>query len=292
MLAENGASALDAAAIERACDRSSAPSALRFSVEAFGHLESTNIVVKERARSGAGSGIACTALTQGGGYGRQGRTWASPLGGAYVSVFLKPAVDPRTLPELSLVASLAVRRAILAMGCADIRVKWPNDLMLSGGKVCGISLEALAGGACVGIGVNVFRPRARQDVGGKNVPVYVVESLDDVPAAASVGEGGLDDAQARVLEGLIARILVELGSCVQEWEARGLVVLLDEYREAMAWRGLFVEACDISGNLRAAGKVEGVDEQGRLLLRTEDGMVALTSGEVHLSAPTSGSQGD
>ena len=125
-----------------------------FRLQCLGEVPSTNDVVKEALEQGEGEGLAVTAERQSGGYGRQGRAWASPEGGMYLSVLLRPQVPPAQLPTLSLVAAVAVRRALASLLAGDvvtgICVKWPNDVVyiaegerLSSGflKMVGISLE-------------------------------------------------------------------------------------------------------------------------------------------------------
>ena len=126
-------------------------------LHAYACVRSTNELVKEALRQGVPEGYCATALEQEGGYGRQGRVWASPLGGVYTSFALRPSVPPQMLPTLSLVASLAVADALerVRSSCNPL-IKWPNDVLCPEGKLAGISLEALAGGVCVGVGVNVY----------------------------------------------------------------------------------------------------------------------------------------
>ena len=81
-------------------------------LHAYACVRSTNELVKEALRRGVPEGYCATALEQEGGYGRQGRVWASPLGGVYTSFALRPNVLPQMLPTLSLVASLAVADAL------------------------------------------------------------------------------------------------------------------------------------------------------------------------------------
>lgn len=280
---------LDARSIERAflLHRDPSCSGLPgFEVLALADTTSTNDVVKKRAREGCPPRFVCTALRQGAGYGRQGRSWSSPVGGAYFSVFLKPEVNVRDLPSLSLVSSMAVRSALLRLGCRGLEIKWPNDVLCGGAKISGISLEALAGGVCVGIGVNLFHPAEERPVGGKNVPAYAVDACGDGRAERSVASTGLSARQAFLMEELVGTELAELESYCRKWEDGGFAALLDEYSSAMAWKGAYVEAADVAGRLLAAGTIEGADDRGRLLLREDDGtLFPATSGEVHLSAP-------
>ena len=86
-----------------------------FRLREFDEVTSTNEVVKHALEEGEPEGLAVRARCQSGGYGRQGRTWASPEGGLYLSLLLRPHVPPAQLPTLSLVAGLAVREAAVAL---------------------------------------------------------------------------------------------------------------------------------------------------------------------------------
>jgi|Deesub1362A_J573_1020465.scaffolds.fasta_scaffold01710_7 BirA family biotin operon repressor/biotin-[acetyl-CoA-carboxylase] ligase len=131
----------------------------RISFKNLGHLvdevkyytltDSTN----ERARSIAKPGILFFAEQQSSGRGRMGRKWYSEKGGLYFSLTLQPKISIEDLPKLTLVTGLAVAKAI------DGKLKWPNDVLLDGKKVCGILCE-LVGEierpvVIVGIGINV-----------------------------------------------------------------------------------------------------------------------------------------
>lgn len=107
--------------------------ALQFRVESLEAVGSTNDEVKRALEAGEPEGLAVRARRQTGGYGRQGRAWASPEGGMYLSLLLRPDVLPAQLPTLSLVTGLAVRRALASLVTLDearrIKVKWPNDVI-------------------------------------------------------------------------------------------------------------------------------------------------------------------
>lgn len=251
-----------------------------FSVQCLDATPSTNTVVKDALRAGAAEGLVCAALEQRDGHGRQGRAWASPVGGAYFSLLLRPRVAPNELPTLSLAASLAVRAALLRLGCPhDVRIKWPNDVVCAAGKLCGISLEAVAGGVCVGIGVNALRPAGGvAPVGGKNTPAF---AFPDEPA---VGFGGVTARQAHLLEDVVACTLASFAPAYARWQAEGFPAFRDEYNALLSLRGATVEATSITGDVLAGGVVERVDDAGRLLLRQADGaLFAASSGEIHLS---------
>lgn len=149
-------------------------------IKSYGCVESTNLFIKDALAQGAEEGLCVVALQQSGGYGRQGHAWKSPLGGLYTSFALYPlrrGVTLDKLPLLSLVMSVALRRA-LRYFCDDsqLAIKWPNDVLFKGGKIAGISLEAVSGGVCVGIGINVFSfEDCAADALGKYRPSYVWE---------------------------------------------------------------------------------------------------------------------
>ena len=107
---------------------------LAFRLRVLDEVTSTNDEVKRALEAGEPEGLALRARRQTGGYGRQGRAWASPEGGLYLSLLLRPSVDAALLPTLSLVTALAVRRAVAGLLPAEaaesVQVKWPNDLVV------------------------------------------------------------------------------------------------------------------------------------------------------------------
>ena len=254
---------------------------LAFRLRVLDEVTSTNDEVKRALEAGEPEGLAVSARRQTGGYGRQGRTWASPEGGLYLSLLLRPSVDAALLPTLSLVTALAVRRAVAGLLPAEaaesVQVQWPNDLVVPAAgrlpdpafrKLCGISLEAHAGGVCVGIGVNVEPPDAADAaaVGGKNVPVYLPE----------LGfEGNVDDVAAAVLRAF--------APLYRAWLAEGFAPLAGEYAAHASLTGRSVRMVNRAGEPVAEGTVASVDAFGRLVLRASDGScVPVASGEAHL----------
>lgn len=116
---------------------------------------STNDRAGELARAGAGHGSAVAAGRQTAGRGRKGAAWHCPAGeGLAFSVVLRPRLPLALWPRLSLVAGLVVAIELERLGLAA-RVKWPNDVLVGARKVCGVLVEAGAGFAVVGVGLNV-----------------------------------------------------------------------------------------------------------------------------------------
>jgi BirA family transcriptional regulator, biotin operon repressor / biotin---[acetyl-CoA-carboxylase] ligase len=126
-------------------------------------VASTNDEAKRRAEEGAQGGLVITAREQVRGRGRYGRSWASPPGNLYASVLLRPDCPMGRSAQLSLVAGLALADALKRLGPSglQVRLKWPNDVLIGGAKVAGLLLEGAArpdgsaGWVIVGSGVNV-----------------------------------------------------------------------------------------------------------------------------------------
>ncbi len=252
-------------------------------------VESTNLCVKSAIDAGQAEGLVVRAASQTAGYGRQGRTWASPQGGLYLSVLLRPTVRLAVLPSLSLVAAVAIcralRRLLPAEAVADVRIKWPNDIIMAPAppfpsaptaltppvfspqrikKLCGISLEAYRGAVCLGVGLNVARPDEAAAVEGKNTPVY----LSDLGFLGSV------DDVAEV-------VLAEFSRAYGEWQEHDLAPFVREFEELLAYRGEVVEVRDIAGKVHACGVLRGIDDGGGLLVEQDGTQSCISSGELH-----------
>ncbi|MFM7303991.1 MAG: biotin--[acetyl-CoA-carboxylase] ligase, partial [Alphaproteobacteria bacterium] len=138
-------------------------SKLAFRLECHAALGSTSTTLKERAEAGEAEGLAIQALRQSAGRGRQGRGWESPSGNLYLSVLLRPNVPLREAPQWSFVAAVALAETLLPLlpEAAQPSLKWPNDVLLRGGKLAGILVETGITAdhgldwICIGIGVNI-----------------------------------------------------------------------------------------------------------------------------------------
>jgi BirA family biotin operon repressor/biotin-[acetyl-CoA-carboxylase] ligase len=211
---------------------------------------STNDHAKALAAAGAPHGTLVTAGEQHAGRGRQGRTWTAPAGRALLlSLVLRewPAVLP-----------LAAAVAVADVAGPEAAIKWPNDVLLAGGKVAGILVEGRPqeGWAVLGIGLNVA-------VRGADLPAELRGR------AATLG------LEPAAIEPLLAALLRALGARLAQEPA----ALLAAFRERDALRGRAVRW------QRGAGVAAGVDEAGRLLVDLPDGTrAALDAGEVHLAA--------
>jgi BirA family biotin operon repressor/biotin-[acetyl-CoA-carboxylase] ligase len=133
---------------------------LSFHILRYDSLASTNTEAARQAVAGAPEGLCVVAREQTAGRGRQERRWASPRdAGLYFSLVLRPRFEPARWPLITLAAALAVRDALAEACRVEADIKWPNDLLARGRKLCGILAETSetgAGRACVlGVGVNL-----------------------------------------------------------------------------------------------------------------------------------------
>jgi len=227
-------------------------------------LASTSDRVKALARAGAPEWTAVLADQQSGGRGREGRHWASPPGGLYLSVLFRPRFAAVGL--LPLAAGVAVAEAAREFG-VRAELKWPNDTLVAGRKLAGVLAEAASGAAGVewvslGIGVNV---RSAQD----GLPVELRGQV------ASLHEGGRAPEVSAVAAAVLAHLRVwydAVGSApravVSAWRSR-----------AVSWWGEPVEIRTGGGTLRV--RLRGVDADGALVVEMPGGQARrVLSGEV------------
>jgi BirA family biotin operon repressor/biotin-[acetyl-CoA-carboxylase] ligase len=226
----------------------------------FAAVGSTNDEARRLAGDGAPHGTTVTATSQTAGRGRQGRAWVAPAGQALtVSIVLRGLRHPALLP-------LAVAVAVAETVGDDARIKWPNDVVFSGDdgtlrKVAGILCEGrpAEGWAVAGIGLNVALDLA-------DVP-------DEIAArAATMGRAPdeLEPVLGELLERLTAALDRDPAELLRAWSARDVLA-----GAHIAWERP-------GGGEPGAGVADGVDAQGRLLVRTDARVEALDAGEVHL----------
>lgn len=232
-------------------------------LEGGGETGSTNDDARALAREGAAEGTVVLASRQTLGRGRLGRTWESPEGGAYFSAVLRPQVAPSRVASLALAVALGVSRGLDSLGVAS-EVKWPNDVLAAGGKMAGVLLEMTAEAdrvdwVVVGVGVNVRAPEMRV------LGAAYIDDIYDVPVPRAV---------AAILDGV--------ASAYADWRDGGFDALREEYAEKAMLTGKSVAVRDAGGALRAEGVVAGIDDTGRLLVVSAEGIFPVEAGEVTL----------
>lgn len=259
----------------------------------FYHLQlvkstpSTNLLIKEAIAAKKPEGTAVMALQQTAGYGRQRRQWASPVGGLYLSLLLRPSEVEKTRNDtatLSLVLSLVVKETLEKLGAKiPLSVKWPNDVLCDQGKLSGIYLEAIDGALCVGLGINLFVSNKKMPLEGKYAQAYasVITNEDDV--CHEVPSEGMNEEQLAFFETVAANLLSEVVFAYSQWLVLGFEPFQENYRAANSLQGKTIQLVSQANGILYEGTVQDVDAQGCLCLRTEDGKVVHAhSGEVHL----------
>lgn len=258
---------LDAMLIEQALSETSR--ALLAELEIHQSITSTNSHLMARAQDHAASGTVCLAEYQAAGRGRRGREWISPLGGNIsMSILWRFQQGPAVLSGLSLAAGVAAIRALQSLDIKGLGLKWPNDIYWQGKKLGGILVEVAgeASGPCsvvLGIGLNV----------------YLSEREVQNITQAWVDLQGILNGAAPPRNRLAAALLDELLPVLAGYEKRGLQHYLQEWRsyDCMSGRSVTLHL----GQNSITGVVYGIDADGMLLLKHEDGSIQVfTSGEV------------
>jgi BirA family transcriptional regulator, biotin operon repressor / biotin---[acetyl-CoA-carboxylase] ligase len=236
----------------------------------LGETSSTSDLAKAAAKQGAPHGSTWLAESQLEGRGRQGRTWLAVDGESLLfSVLLRVRCPLHRLPQLALAAGLAVRDAV----GAPALLKWPNDVVVREGetlkKIAGVLVETTTSGrtvdsVIVGIGINVHARAFPEEIADRASSVAL--ALGDRPEPPDRAE-------------LLADVLARLDRDAHLVAARGLGLLHARLVEADALAGARVKS--ESGE----GLAAGVDTEGRLLVRADDGtLLRWSAGEVHLVA--------
>jgi BirA family transcriptional regulator, biotin operon repressor / biotin---[acetyl-CoA-carboxylase] ligase len=225
---------------------------------ALASVGSTNDEAARLADAGAPEGTVVWSRKQTGGRGRRGRHWASPVGNLYSSTILRPDCAAPRAAELGFVAALAV--ADIVPADRQVRLKWPNDVLVDGGKIAGILLESAVGRAgqvdhvVAGIGLNVgFAPQ-----------------LPEMRYPGSALGGSVEAA----LEGLTAALAARLA----QWRRDGFETVRAAW---LAQAGPIGAEVDVRlGDELVRGRFAGLDRQGALLLDTAAGPRKIVSGEL------------
>jgi BirA family biotin operon repressor/biotin-[acetyl-CoA-carboxylase] ligase len=244
-------------------------SALGVPMHLLATTTSTNDEARRAAKDGAPHGATWVTEQQTAGRGRQGRTWESPRGeNLLFSTLARVACPPSRLPPVAIAVGLAVRDAVAAAapGAAPV-IKWPNDVLVGGRKIAGVLVEAVTTGnrvdaVVIGVGINV------------HTRAFPAEIADRATSVALVSEAAPDRGA------LLADVLARLDADLHVVVGRGLGLLRGRLETADALRGKRVRS-----DTGDEGVASGIDDDGRLLVRGDDGVLARWSaGEVHLLA--------
>ncbi len=229
-------------------------------------VDSTNRWARRLGLEGAPEGTVVVAEAQTEGRGRGGRGFLSPPGGLYTSVLLRPNVVPAQAARLTLLGALAVSQALDAWTPQPTAIKWPNDILLPAGKVCGILLELVGREdrldfVVLGLGINVRT------------------------APAGVGATSLWDVAAHVSRAEVGRaVLGRLDHLYREFQAGGWPHILQAWRLRCGTLGRLVRIDPVCG-IPVCGRAVGVTDDGALQVEVDGAVQTVFAGDVRHLRP-------
>lgn len=231
-------------------------------------VDSTNEEAKRLALAGAPSGTVVAAEEQLNGKGRRGHQWISPSGqSAYFTILLRPEMEASHASMLTLVAALAVAKGIEEVSGLHASIKWPNDLVLHGKKICGILTEMSTdmeyiNYVVIGIGINI------------NTPSFAKEINDIATSLMIEAEHEISRA------GIIAKVIEAMEHCYEIFmETQDMTGLMSEYNSRLVNVGREVKI--VKKDSEMVRKAVGIDDAGGLIVEDETGTrQIIISGEV------------
>ena len=259
---------------KEAVERLESPLAAR--VELHESLGSTQERARELAREGAPHGTLVVSKAQTGGRGRLGRRWGSPAGGLWMSLVLRPGISTEVAARTTQAAAVGVAKTLMELG-VEARIKWPNDLLVGGRKICGILAESSV--ESVPVAAKKVEPGEGRRVDFAVLGVGLNANLDpqdlgvpDREVATLRSELGRDVDLLELLGSLLFHLDHELGRI----EDFGPV--LDDWRALSSTLGERVRVRKFGEVLE--GMALDLGPEGELLLETQSGIVELFEGEV------------
>lgn len=234
--------------------------------------DSTNMDCKRLAEQGAPHGTLAVAEMQTGGRGRRGRSWQSPAGESiYMSLLCRPDISPREAPMLTLVMGLSVAEAVERYTGLSAKIKWPNDIVVNGRKICGILTEMEMGletkeiqYLVIGVGINVNNSAFPAELQQMATSLFLESGKGEKILRAPLVQYVMEAFEKNY--GLFLRTL-------------DLSLLKERYNAYLVNRDAEVRVLDPKGEY--TGVARKVDEAGDLLVETSDGTVKkVYSGEV------------
>ena len=219
-------------------------------------VDSTNLVVKQMAAQGAPHGLLVIAGQQTAGRGRRGRAWETAQDeNIMMTLLLRPNLAGEAIVQLSLVCAIAVARGIQAATGLDARIKWPNDVIVRGKKVCGMLLEMTAKEGAVdsvvaGIGINVHQRQFAPEIAN------TASSLDLL-------------AGRRIPRAPLVRAFLEEFEAADALAAQGNDALMAAYRARSATLGQRVQVVSLTETF--TGTAQEITDSGSLIVIDEQG---------------------
>lgn len=232
----------------------------------FEEIDSTNKKARELGQEGAPHGTLVTADAQSSGIGRRGRSWSSEKNtGVYMSMLLRPEIEADKASMLTLVAAMAVEKVLLDLP-VDVKIKWPNDIVLNKKKICGILTELSLKGTDIdfvvlGIGINV---------NNKKFPEEIKETASSL---------SLEMGQDIDREMLITEVWKQFQVYYEQFlQTKDLSIFREEYERVLINKKEEVKVLDPLGEY--VGIAKGITNTGELIVDTEEELRWVSSGEV------------
>ena len=234
----------------------------------FKEVSSTNTVARFLSMNDIEDGSVIISEKQTAARGRSGKGWESPIGGVWLSIVLNPHVDHSKLPLITLATGVAVAKTLEKIGVENPEIKWPNDIMINGKKVCGILTEAIAKfntieSVIIGVGID-----ANLDI-------------EEFPEELKEGTTTLEKELGRKgSENLLIKIFLEEFEEISElFDHEGYESILKEWRKRSYSIGKIVEVRE-PFNKHYDAYVLGISKEGALVVEKIDGTLAkVISGE-------------
>lgn len=236
----------------------------------YERVDSTNTAAYGLAEKGMAEGAVILAEEQAKGKGRHGRQWISPpKGGVYLSCILRPTITPQEIAKVTLLAAVAVSKAIRNVTGLGATIKWPNDIIVNGRKVCGILTEMKAEQDRVdflilGVGINVNTKM-------RNLPRGASSLQEELSRQGRQGAISRLEVVRKMLESLEREYLL--------LKAKGFKPIIEEWKELSSMIGARIRVT--LQNRTIEGQAHDIDPDGALVVRLESGILEkVPSGDI------------
>lgn len=235
---------------------------MNFTILRFDKIDSTNTEAINQAKRGAEEGLCIVAREQTAGRGRHGRTWVSPKGsGLYFSVILRPQIESKFLPLITLMSAVAVHQALEQVFKFECDIKWVNDIHVGGKKISGILAETVETekglAVIVGIGINLK---------SSNFPPELAETATSIE---------METGTTPNVENFLPELTSFLGKyCDILYNLNGAQKIREEWTRRSSYAfGKNVRA--VIENETVYGTTQGIEENGALRLETNTGEIKI-----------------
>lgn len=234
----------------------------------FNEVISTNTIAKFLSMNGVGNGAVVISEKQTKARGRSGKNWESPLGGVWLSIILNPNVNHSKIPLITLATGVAVENTLKRIGVKNAEIKWPNDILIHGKKVCGILTEAITSfntieSVIIGVGIDA-------NISIENFPEELRENMTTLN----------DEIGEKVDENLLIKLfLEEFEKISEQFINEEYETILKEWRKNSYTIGKIVEVHEPFSK-PYDGYVLGISRDGSLVVEKIDGTLEkVISGE-------------